>query len=168
VFSAPRHLFEGRGATLVRDADRRGAPTPDPELLLTRWLARRPLTTRQAQDLFVLHTVYPSAPERLRAGLLEELVAHSDATWLIELLFTLEREGWWEDAERAEARLLAIAPEHPKALYVVARARAARMAADGGERGAIAAAVAPLLARCEGLGDEPRGRCAGLRRELGE
>ena len=77
------------------------------------------------------------------------------------MLFTLESEARWEHVEPVAERLLALAPEDPRALYVVARARYRR-----GQAVADVAGIRALLSRCLSLGDEPKGRCARLAARL--
>ena len=156
-FEAPRRLFTARRAQLLSSIDRRRDIRQLPrELRLSRLLAQWPLTPAAAEALFVSHTTYPGSPASFRLSLVPGMLARSGEEFLVNLLFTLDREGHSDEAEQTERRLLEIAAETPRALYAVAQSRHHRAGAD----------VTGLLERCVQLGDDRHGRCARLRRTL--
>ncbi|MGB0590306.1 MAG: fused MFS/spermidine synthase [Myxococcota bacterium] len=154
-FEGPRRLYAGAKASLIAAHDVRvGLSSSDGHH--RAGLPASSLATLQA--LFAFHTTYPGAPEGFRASWLERLVDESDVAFLIQLLFTIEAEARWPWVTPTSDRLLSLAPEHPKALYVVARARRAWDNAIGSRT--QQSRVHELFTRCVALGDEPRGRCA--------
>ncbi len=161
-FEAPRRLFAARRATLIASIDRRRdlRRVPD-ELRLAGWLRRHPLTPAGAEALFVTHTTYPGSPASWRLSLVDELIASSATGFLVDLLFTLDREGHSDHAARVEARLLATAADTPRALYAVALSRSHQPGSDADD-----AETRRLLDRCLALGDDPHARCAQLLRTL--
>ena len=165
--SAPRALFRKDRSEWLEPYDQRGEAASG--LLLSRLLADRPLTVEQAEELYVLHTTYPGAPQAFRGSLLPLLISEADAVFLREVLFTLLREERWLDAHDVASRLLELAPDDPNALYPVARLayEVARRHRSVVVRGDMTDANA-LVARCLALGDDRLGRCDALRREMEE
>ena len=156
-FEGPRRLYAGEKAQIVHAHDLRATERPE----LGRYaLALPPPELETLQSLFIFHTTYPGAPAAYRHRWLERLIEESEAGFLIDLMFTLEREALWAWVTPTAERLRLLAPEVPKALYVIARAHLAMDAAQG--KGAHQASAQALLERCVALGDEPRGRCKDL------
>ena len=154
-FEGPRRLYAGARAELVSDHDVRVGRSASKG----HYAAAQPREDiATLQGLFAFHTTYPGAPEAFRLAWLKRLVAESDAAFLIQLLFTIEAEARWDWVMPISERILALAPDLPKALYVVARAQMAWDKAMGSK--AHQSTAEALLSRCITLGDEPRGRCA--------
>jgi len=161
-FMAPRRLFLAAEAGGIRERDQRMSFVDSPAGLLGAWLSVHPLGHRRAEELFIQHTRYPTAPLSFRASLLPRITAESDAEFLTDVLMTLVREGHGEDSERVEAALAAKAAEPPRSLY----ARALARHAFGGED--ARAQALELLSKCVRLGDEPGERCQVKLHELGK
>ena len=154
---APRALFRGGRATVVKDADQRRGWPPASGTLLAEVAPRRlgdwPLAG--LRGLVRLHVRFAAAPAAFRHALLGELGRReTDVGGLRAVVFTYGREGPAVDARAARDRLLALAPNDPKAL--LAAARVARRLGEDGRR---------YLRRCVAVGDGPRRRCGeALRR----
>jgi hypothetical protein len=164
-YLAPRGLFKGGRSAGLRAIDGRMSPGADPTLLLSGWLEHHPLTVEDARGLFVLHTVFPSTPPAFRQSLLTQLAAAAPPSFLVQLLFTLETEGWWDHARTLTSSLLKRAPDDPSVLHVAARVRLQDLRRQDAEPGGDAE-VRQWLARCISLGDEPLGRCERLQVRL--
>ncbi|MDP6943191.1 MAG: hypothetical protein QF464_03495, partial [Myxococcota bacterium] len=159
-FEGPRRLYAGARSSLIAEHDVRvGRSQPG----TWRMPLLGPPPVGVLEQLFVFHTTYPGAPPAWRLGFVPRLVSESDRAFLVDLLFTLAEEARWAQVAPVADRLLSIAPDDPRALYVVARARHAHLVAMGTDSGSPQwSAIAALVARCIDLGDEPRRRCARL------
>ena len=152
-FMAPRRLFLSGEAGAIRARDQRHVVSADSPGFLGKWLARHPMGLSRAEELFVQHTRYSTAPPSFRSSLIPRLLEASDQEFLTDVLMTLVREGRLEDAFRVETALSLRTEESPRSLYARALAREAV-----GTATALAEAQR-LLARCVSLGDEPAHRC---------
>jgi len=183
-FAAPRWLFGGGRAEMVRRLDGRGAEGDDAggdarwrELWGARYAEAHPPSFGTLAGLFRFHTRYPGAPpsyrtERLLPAMLaagsEGAGRESPEGWeevVTDVAFTMARESRWEALERVARALLARPGVGARALYAVAWGRTQALEAGAGAPGGWAG-VAALLDRCVGAGDEPRGRCSRLSGEL--
>jgi spermidine synthase len=163
---APRALFRGGRATVVKNADQRRRWPPAAGTLLAATLlgttadgslAGLPLTT--LRGLVRLHVRFAAAPAAFRHLLLAELSRReTQVRGLRAVVFTYGREGPAADARMARDRLLKLAPTDPASLF--AAAQVCQRLGDDGRR---------HLRRCVALGDDGRGRCRrALRRGGGK
>ncbi|MCO4761212.1 MAG: fused MFS/spermidine synthase [Myxococcales bacterium] len=142
---APRALFHGRRARVVKERDERAHSTHSGKQSQT--LSQLPLPT--LRSLARLHVRFPSAPAVYRHRLMAELARReTDVQHLLALVFTYGREGPAADAQVAVQRLLARTPNRAKAHFAAALV-AQRLGHD----------ARPHLHRCIALGDEPKRRC---------
>lgn len=148
---APRALFRGGRATVVKNADQRRGWPPAPGTLLSTQLplALTDVRLTTLRGLVRLHVRFASAPASFRHELLVELARReTDVAGLRAVVFTYGREGPLADARLARDRLLKLAPTDPASLFAIALVTQ-RLGEDGRRH----------LRRCVALGDDRRGRC---------
>jgi hypothetical protein len=159
-FRGARALFRGDKAVWVDQVDDRRWPPAATDLLLYRWLTVQPMTAPQGASLFRFFSRFPSAPDRLRSGLVDVFRDEIDLVFLCDVLFTLVRDDMLKSADRVASRLLTEASTEPRALYAVALLRDAQANGIKGPGVALMRLTERhLLLRCVALGDTG-GRCA--------
>jgi spermidine synthase len=91
-FYSPFALFRKSVSILFSKVDERIVFNEENNILLNKYIQFRKLNLSNVQNMYVLHTVHPSAPDAFRYSMVETLAEESQPDFLIDLIHTLNRE----------------------------------------------------------------------------